>query len=348
MRIFSLTLPFFHPTPVLPAVSAAPAEPPANPFDDIARIPRIALQRHFSRGVDVLKKAAYPAIMTGAVGATAAGLALNIPPFATLACVSGATIMASTAVEYIIPYRRDWMPGEAEIKTDFLHNALTTGLIPEAYKSLAYGAFLYAGASLAETCGTGSFWSQWGLAEWPLAAQATLVAGIGSFGDYWKHRLLHKIPKLWPIHEIHHTSDKLTTLHAARAHALDILGTYTLFLGLGLIGMPGDALALAASFIGTQGILQHNNADFDLGKLAWIFPGPRNHRWHHSTLREESDTNFGNFLTIWDHVFGTFYLPQDRKGPEELGLKQSFIDPRKPAWQNWWGHMTRPFRKRDG
>lgn len=315
----------------------------ANPLDEILSLPRNELFNKHPVARGILQKAAYPSIMAGALGATAAGIALGVPNVVTFTYVSGAAILASTATEYLIPSHLDWMPDLKEIEVDFLHNALTTGAIPMAFKFLAYGAAFYAGSCLARACGVDSFWSSWGLSTLPLAAQAGLILGVGSFGDYWKHRLLHKIPQLWPIHNTHHSSEKLTTLHAGRSHVLDILGTYTMFLSLGLFGMPDDAMTLASSFIGTNVLLQHSNADLDLGKLAYIFPGPRNHRWHHSTKREESDTNFGNFLTLWDHVFGTFYLPKDRVGPQKIGLNRSYIDAKKNAFQNWLAHMKLEF-----
>jgi len=47
---------------------------------------------------------------------------------------------------------------------------------------------------------------------------------------------------------------------------------------------------------------------------------------HHSTLREEHDSNYGAVLSIWDRIFGTL-----REGePQGIGLhgvdEQRFID----------------------
>ena len=44
------------------------------------------------------------------------------------------------------------------------------------------------------------------------------------------------------------------------------------------------------------------------------------HRWHHSRVRRESDTNYGNVYIFWDVIFGTRFLPKDRKPPAQVGL----------------------------
>ena len=54
-------------------------------------------------------------------------------------------------------------------------------------------------------------------------------------------------------------------------------------------------------------------AHVHLGPLNYIVSGPELHRWHHSELASESDTNFGNNLIIWDVLFGTRFLPKDRE-----------------------------------
>ena len=43
------------------------------------------------------------------------------------------------------------------------------------------------------------------------------------------------------------------------------------------------------------------------------------HRWHHSKLIEESNRNYGNNLIVWDLLFGSWFLPKDRR-VGDLGL----------------------------
>ena len=79
-------------------------------------------------------------------------------------------------------------------------------------------------------------------------------------------------------------------------------------------------------FYAVNGFYQHSNCDVRLGPLNQLVSGPELHRWHHSMIPSESDSNFGNNLIVWDTLFGTHYLPVGREvGP--LGLiNQNYPD----------------------
>jgi sterol desaturase/sphingolipid hydroxylase (fatty acid hydroxylase superfamily) len=65
------------------------------------------------------------------------------------------------------------------------------------------------------------------------------------------------------------------------------------------------------------------------------------HRWHHSRLLEESNTNFGQNLIVWDIVFGTRFLPKDRDPPSDIGIAGL------PAFpMDYWGQLMSPFHWR--
>lgn len=44
------------------------------------------------------------------------------------------------------------------------------------------------------------------------------------------------------------------------------------------------------------------------------------HRWHHSRVLEEANSNFGQNLIVWDIIYGTRFLPKDREPPAEIGI----------------------------
>lgn len=52
---------------------------------------------------------------------------------------------------------------------------------------------------------------------------------------------------------------------------------------------------------------------FDLGHS-------RLHRWHHSTVYDEGDSNYGAVTSGWDRVFGTWFRPTQRRGRDEPGV----------------------------
>ena len=62
------------------------------------------------------------------------------------------------------------------------------------------------------------------------------------------------------------------------------------------------------------------------------------HRWHHSRILDEANTNYGQNLIVWDVVFGTRFLPADREPPEDIGLTGLSAFP-----MDYLGQLASPF-----
>jgi sterol desaturase/sphingolipid hydroxylase (fatty acid hydroxylase superfamily) len=86
-----------------------------------------------------------------------------------------------------------------------------------------------------------------------------------------------------------------------------------------LLGVNEEALAMQTLFTVVVGVFQHANIDVRLGPLNRLFSLSEVHRWHHSKDVREANHNYGSNLTIWDVVFGTWYLPA-RRPPIDLGI----------------------------
>ena len=69
------------------------------------------------------------------------------------------------------------------------------------------------------------------------------------------------------------------------------------------------------------GRFQHCNLDLVLGPLDYVFSSPKNHRWHHAKDLRVAAHNYGGDVILWDHVFGTFFLPPDREPSDEIGIE---------------------------
>jgi sterol desaturase/sphingolipid hydroxylase (fatty acid hydroxylase superfamily) len=84
------------------------------------------------------------------------------------------------------------------------------------------------------------------------------------------------------------------------------------------------------------------------------------HGIHHSTVREETESNWSSGLTLWDRLHGTLRLdlPQDRitigvpayRDPSEVTLPRILALPfrsQRPSWQDPSGsEVRRPPRDR--
>ena len=79
---------------------------------------------------------------------------------------------------------------------------------------------------------------------------------------------------------------------------------------------------------------QHANVAVDSGPLNRIFATPDLHRWHHSEVYEEGDTNYGAVLSIWDQLLGSWFWP-GRQLDSEIGVG------RMPRFPSTWADLQR-------
>ena len=171
------------------------------------------------------------------------------------------------------------------------------------------------------------------LPRWPQFAFAFV---LGDFLLYWIHRWFHG-RTLWRFHAVHHSSEKLDWLSGVRAHPVnDVFANALLVFPFILLGFDPVAAASAGPLLGIFALLGHADVDWDWGPLRLVVVSPAYHRWHHSKAPEAIDKNFASFLPLWDILFGTLYLPRDRK-PEDFGIHE-------PVTHTVAGLLRHPFR----
>ncbi len=224
-------------------------------------------------------------------------------------------ILGASAIlilELATPYRRAWLPGRRVVTQDALYLLVVQVALPAALT-------LAIAATAADSFG-GSFAAELWPREWPVGAQAVLMIAVADFMRYWLHRAAHRWNLLWRLHAVHHAPEELYFLNVGRFHPLDkslqFLFDAAPFI---LIGVGPEVVAAYFVFYSLNGFFQHSNADVRLGPLNWLIAGPELHRWHHSRIVRESESNFGNNLIVWDALFGTRFLPARQVG--ELGLQ---------------------------
>ena len=279
-----------------------------------------------------------PVLLGGGLLATGLGFSrYGLAPLlsATLAAVLFGFV-AIAILERLLPYRRDWLQGHGDLRTDLLNLLVNNGLIE---KLMATGlAIVLAGGSdwLSARLGFSS-WPH----HWPLLAQLLLMAVLAEFGSYWYHYMAHKTPWLWRFHAVHHSPHRLYFLNAPRFHPVDRGLSYLFEIApFVLLGTNAECFALFFAYNAIVGLLQHCNIDLRLGPLNYLFSLAELHRWHHSKRIEESDTNFGSNLIIWDLVFGTYFHPRDRH-VAEIGV----LNPDYP--ETYLGQVAAPFASTD-
>lgn len=133
------------------------------------------------------------------------------------------------------------------------------------------------------------------------------------FFYYWTHRAFHSIGYLWPFHVIHHGAKRVYAINSGKFHFVEAFcSSLAYFAPMLLFGASEEAIVLIMTLSLVTGFLEHANINFKAGKLNYLFNTAELHRWHHSVIVKESNSNFGKVLSIWDICFGTFFFPKNK------------------------------------
>ena len=166
----------------------------------------------------------------------------------------------------------------------------------------------------------------WGLLNhfetpFPLAVALSLVAL--DLTVYLQHVLLHAAPNLWRLHRVHHADLDYDLTTGSRFHPLEIVLSMLVKCGAILVlGAPVMAVAIFEVILNGMAMFNHGNIKLPLvldRPLRLLLVTPDMHRVHHSAEDNETNSNFGFNLSVWDHLFGT-YLDQPRGGHADMTI----------------------------
>jgi sterol desaturase/sphingolipid hydroxylase (fatty acid hydroxylase superfamily) len=160
------------------------------------------------------------------------------------------------------------------------------------------------------------------LSQLPLWLQGVLFLVLSDFMLYWLHRLFHG-SGFWKYHAIHHSSEELDWISAARFHPVNLfLGTILVDVILLMAGISPNVMLWVGPFTTFHSAFVHANLSWTLGPFRYVLATPVFHRWHHTALEEGGNTNFAGTFPIWDILFGTFRMPEGRL-PETYGKEEA-------------------------
>jgi sterol desaturase/sphingolipid hydroxylase (fatty acid hydroxylase superfamily) len=149
-----------------------------------------------------------------------------------------------------------------------------------------------------------------------------LSVAILDFFGWLAHVLLHKLAWAWRIHRVHHSDLVVDVTTGLRQHPGETIWRMAWrVLPVATLRIPIPAVALYEALSAGNALLEHANVALPEGAdrlVRWLFVTPSMHKWHHSRDARETDTNYGNILSTWDRLFGTFTdgarLPRVRYG----------------------------------
>jgi Fe(3+) dicitrate transport protein len=184
----------------------------------------------------------------------------------------------------------------------------------------------------------GGWWLATGLVRWldgavgapdlggwsPAAVAALYTAALFVVWDlsrYALHRLMHEVPALWAIHQVHHSAEVLTPLTFHRVHPLEsvlygVRGALVGGVSAGLFywafrdaatvwtlaGVHAVGLVLNVTF----GNLRHSHVWLRFGPLERWLISPAQHQLHHAL--DGDRRNYGTWLAVWDRLGGSLVL----------------------------------------
>lgn len=306
--------------------------PPVSSAD--ARVPRGSASAAFEW---LWARFGFLVVLLGGLAFAMDRMAAGTPPERAILLPLGASYLTLGLLERVFYWRRAWLHSQGDVGVDIGH-LLVSGIAAEQLFRIPvlYGAVVLAGHVSAAT--DGGLWPT----HWNLWLQLPLALVFGEFFLYWIHRLTHEVDFLWRFHAVHHSAPRLYFLNAARFHPVDLLlSSLTPVAALIAVGADARIVALHGLFSAVHGLFQHANLPIRVGPLNWFFSLAELHRWHHSRVLEEANSNYGQNLIVWDIVFGTRFLPTDREPPEEIGLAGLETFP-----MDYWGQLLSPIRWR--
>jgi len=249
-------------------------------------------------------------------------------------------LLAMALLEVAIPRRR-LTAGKAR---RWLTNLTIVGIdsaVVRLMGALAVPLAAVATAIWAETQGWGLF--NW--LAWPSWVEIILAIVILDFAIWLQHYVSHKAPLLWRLHQMHHADIDFDVSTAIRFHPIEIALSMIWKIILVLVLGPA-ALAVVLFEVILNGCAMFNHANIALPRwldaaLRLFIVTPDMHRVHHSTRRQEHNSNYGFSLSVWDRLFGT-YTAQPAGGHDgmKIGLEAYQNEgPTKIAWS-----LLLPFR----
>ena len=170
-------------------------------------------------------------------------------------------------------------------------------------------------------------------AHLPFLVQVAAVIVLIEFGQYWMHRLMHRVYPLWLTHAPHH---HITQLNAMKGFVGNPIELFLISLSVvALFDFQLAAVLCGVCVLSAVSCYAHANVRAD--PPAWysyVFTTIQHHSLHHSVRYEDTLCNYANSLILIDRLFGTFragesaIVGQDER--RRLTIREQFLFPFAP------------------
>ena len=188
----------------------------------------------------------------------------------------------------------------------------------------------------------------WGLLnhfEVPFWLAVPVAVIAMDFVIWLQHVMVHAVPALWRLHQVHHADLDYDLTTGARFHPIEIALSMLIKLAtITVLGPPVLAVVIFEVLLNATAMFNHGNIHLPEAVdrvLRRVVVTPDMHRIHHSVVRAEHDSNYGFALSVWDRIFRT-YRAQPIAGHDAMVVGLEWQDER-PARLGW--ALGLPFRR---
>jgi sterol desaturase/sphingolipid hydroxylase (fatty acid hydroxylase superfamily) len=235
-------------------------------------------------------------------------------------------------LQKLFPHKKEQVVLREEWKEDLFYHFISSLLV----QVITYFTLLPSHTIQPITSGTSL--SQW-VGGQPLLLQILAIMVLTDFLQYWVHRLFHQIPFLWRFHAVHHSAKSMDWLAGARMHFVEIVALRAVTaIPMFTLGFTTTAIQAYLVVVYFYSAFIHANIGWNLSSVEKLLVTPRFHHWHHGVEREAIDVNFSIHFPIFDRLFGTHHMPENR-WPEGYGIGGH------PVPRGYLAQMLYPFRK---
>lgn len=175
----------------------------------------------------------------------------------------------------------------------------------------------------------------------PKWLETVLAVVLLDYTLYLWHVLTHRVGFLWRFHIVHHADLDMDASTAVRFHTGELVISIAWRAGqVLLIGVSARQLDLWQKLTIAAILFHHSNLRLPIDverRLVKAIVTPRMHGIHHSSVRDEADSNWSTILSVWDRLHSTLRLnvKQDDieigvpafRSAKALGLRQLFVMP---------------------
>lgn len=129
------------------------------------------------------------------------------------------------------------------------------------------------------------------------------------FSNFIYHYLMHKIPVCWRFHQVHHSDMEVDISTTFREHPGETFLRVSFFiLTVYLLGISPWIIIIFQLLESISNIISHSSIKLPEKVdryVSMVFVTPNSHSIHHHYRLPQTDTNYGDILSIWDHLFRT-------------------------------------------